>query len=125
MLVCFEMIILTLMTSIAYSYKDFETAVQGPLKKRLLINVLHENIKEQIQDLAQYDVIKNITFKKKEISVKITEKETTTTYIDGKGNVIDANEETAAKLYHNRIDIIPNSLSIQQETKMDFRTLEK
>ena len=130
MLVCFEMIILTLMTSIAYSYKDFETAVQGPLKKRLLINVLSENFKEQMQDLAQYDMIKNLSFTKlpftkKSQTVKISEKEHTTSYYDDQGNLIDAKEETAAKLYQSRIEVIPDTLTAHNQMHDDFTPLEK
>lgn len=122
------MIILAWMTSFAYSYKDFESSVQEPLKKRLIFNVLHANIKDQMHDLAQYDVIKNlpISMKKSKHKVQISEKETTTSYYDEKGNLVDASEETAAKLYQHRIEVIPDSLAIHTEVQCNnnFTPLE-
>ena len=128
MLVCFEMIILTIMTSIAYSYKDFESATTRPMKKRLIFNVITENFKDQFEDLASYDILKDVAFKKKVSEAVITEKESTTKYVDEKGNTVDAKYEQATRLYQDRIEVIPDSIcasTTTDATRGDYHQLDK
>lgn len=107
------MIILTILTNIAYSSRDFHAAVAGPLRKRLLYDVFRQNIQDQVSDIYHYDVFKGLSFVggQRTRSVVISDREACTTYMDLEGNAIDAAKESSSKLYGNRIDIIPNSLS--------------
>mmetsp|Transcript_16349 Transcript_16349/g.18753 ORF Transcript_16349/g.18753 Transcript_16349/m.18753 type:complete len:113 (-) Transcript_16349:68-406(-) len=99
------------MTSYAFSYKDFESSVQSPLKKQLLLKVVSENFKDQVADIKEYDVLKSLRFSgKTSEAVHISEKQMTTSYMDSTGKYVDANQETASKIYGERIDIIPNSI---------------
>lgn len=112
MLVCFEMIILTIVTSVAYSYKDFQAGSAGRLKKRLLLHVVKDNLKEQLKDLAEFDAIKNLPFPKKERPVQIDEKEMTTIYVDKKGNLTNAEIETKARLFQGSIHVDHDAIKI-------------
>lgn len=108
MLMCFESIVLTILTSFAYSYKDFEAATQGPLRRRLL-NAVKQNLKDQLIDISESDILHSMPFRKLKPPV-VEEKELTVYYRDQQGNLIDANEESSSVLYEKDIKIIPNSI---------------
>ena len=113
MLVCFEMIILTIVTNIAFSYKDFTSATTLPLKKRLIVQVIKQNFKDQMKDISEFNVTDHLPFKKPR-PVQINEKELTTTYVDKKGDVVDAQDEAEAKLFQSKINIIPDAIPMEE-----------
>lgn len=93
------------MTSIAFSYKDFESTVQSPLKKALLLKVVSQNLKDQFADLYEYDVLKTLPLPFKrgpEKEAVIEDKNMSASFVD--------TAETASKLYDNKIEVLPNSI---------------
>ncbi len=61
--------------------------------------MLKDSLKEQINDFAGFDVVKNLPFIKQQQPVQISEKEFVTIYTDEKGNIVDAKKQAEAKPY--------------------------
>ncbi len=108
MLLCFEVILLTILTGFAFSYKDFESSAQGPLRGRLL-SVFTQNFQDQLLDVGESEIARSFPFRNFKPPV-ITEKEMNVFYRDEQGNLIDASEETTSVLYQSSIQIMHDSL---------------
>lgn len=107
------MIVLAIMTSIAYSHKDFEAACRGPMQKRLLFAVLGQNFKDQLRDIQQYDVFQGLPFVRSSQRKAVNYANIDISTITPESQDSSHERDAAVKLYTDRIEIIPESMSIR------------
>jgi len=128
LLVCFEMVILAIMTTMAFSYQDFrESERVGPyfkrdgikdLTKKLVQDVLVENVVEAFEDLKELKEPLKDPFKKyKEINVEQTEIMTISVKKE-KGIISDDVHRQVRIVVNENPHIIPNFVQFNTDSKI-------
>jgi len=127
LLVCFEMVILSIMTTIAFSYQDFrESERVGPyfkrdgikdLTKKLVNEVLKENVVEAFEDLKELKEPLKDPFKKYR-DVEIEETEILTISVKReKGLISDDVHKQVRIVVNENPHVIPNFVQIHKNSR--------
>ena len=130
LLVCFEMVILSIMTTVAFSYQDFKESERvGPyfkrdglkdLTKKLVNEVLVENVVEAFEDLKELKEPLKDPFKKFK-DAEIEEGEILTISVKKeKGLISDDVHKQVRIVITENLHVVPNFVQIVQKSDDEF-----